>query len=249
MRLREVFAKLVVTYEKGYVELPALVSVNYTLSRLFGDRISTIEDRFTLIRYVSEINEELLNRLTEDKLASEEKMKLFQIVLTNITRDMLQSSKSERKKYDTVITKLRVMDFASSYIYAYEDSKVHKKKNKWHQPDKLYCKAYHDGDTVKLYGERPVAFYHDDLFSASIMPKDRRINMLVMPLFSGDDQYGLMLTEADANLQNFSYASQIACQVSVPLQVIEIIKRQNAIKKELEDNLLLSQRIIRFLTR
>lgn len=229
------YEKFSQVYGDGYIDLNTFFSINYMLYDYVSKKIKDEAGRLLLLERMSAENQQLITSVTKQKMVANEKVKVFEIVLTNITRDMLQFSNSEQKKYNSVISKLRRMDFASGYIFTYGKAITHNREDKWQQPDTLYIKAYHDKEEVHLFSGKEKQFPSSSVFSSEIMPKKRRYDMLVMPLFSGEEQYGIMLTESE--LENFRYASQIACQVSVSVEVIEILKKQNAIKQELEKNL------------
>ena len=223
------------TYLNGYVDLGQFLSIGYILHGYLNRQIKEEKDRMRLLEAMSEVNQELMISITKQKMVSDEKSKVFEIIFTNITRDMLQFSKEERSKYGSVITKLCRMGFDSSYIVTYGQGICHKQKNEWIVPERAYVKAYHDKGETHLYKGKEKRMKMDNIFSSRLMPDNRRFDMLVMPLFSGEMQYGLLLTES--KLEHFRYASQIACQVSVSIEVIEILRKQGAIKKELERNL------------
>lgn len=229
------YIKFSKVYKDEYIDLNMFFSVNYMLYGYVSEQIKSEAERLRLLDRMSVANQKLLTAVTKQKMVSDEKVKIFEIVLTNITRDMLQFSSSEQKKYASVISKFQSMDFASGYIFTYGKAFTHTSGDKWKQPDTLYIKAYHDKEEVHLFDGKQRELPLQSVFSSEIMPKDRRCDMLVMPLFSGEEQYGIMLTES--GLDDFRYASQIACQVSVSIEVIEIMKKQNAIKQELEKNL------------
>ncbi len=229
------YIKFSQVYKDEYIDLNMFFAVNYMLYGYVSKQIKDEAERLRLLETMSTVNQKLITAVTKQKMVSDEKVKIFEIVLTNITRDMLQFSTSEQKKYGSVISKFQSMGFASGYIFTYGKAFTHTSGNKWQQPDTLYIKAYHNKEEVHLFDGKERELPLQSVFSSEIMPKDRRCDMLVMPLFSGEEQYGIILTESE--LENFRYASQIACQVSVSIEVIEIMKKQNAIKQELEKNL------------
>lgn len=223
------------TYLGGYIDLNQFLSIGYMLHGYLNKQIKEEKGRIRLLEAVSAANQELMTAITKQKMVSDKVAKIFEIIFTNITRDMLQFSKEERIKYGTVISKLRRMEFASGYIFSYGEAISHPQNEQWIMPDKLYVKAYHNKEEIHLYKGKEKRIKADNIFSTKLMPADRRFDMLVIPLFSGEEQYGLLLTES--KLEHFRYASQIACQVSVSIEVLELLKKQNAIKKELEKNL------------
>ena len=222
-------------YVNGYVDLNQFYSISYHLHQYLNRLVKNEKDRLVLLQAMTSANHVMMNSVTTQQMISDEKNKTFEIVLACVTRDMLQFSKEDKKKYETVISKLQRMNFPSGYIYTYGKGIEHHDGEIWSAPEWLYVKAYHIGDEVHLYKGKEKRIKTSSIFSSQLLPKDRRYDMLVTPLFSGEEQYGLLVTEALA--ENLHYASQIASQVSVSLEVLEIIKKQNAIKRELEKNL------------
>lgn len=229
------YHKFALTYEKGYVDLDCFVSVIYMLYHCINNRIQSEEDRLFLVEEITNMNQELMSNVTKKHLADDEKTKIFEVSLTNITRDMLQNSDSDAQKYETVINKLQLMGLQSSYIFSYGGGIRHTKDMQWIPRPHVYVKAYHNQEVQELYSGKEKRLSCAKLFSSGIMPKNRRVNMLVLPIFSSENQYGLIFAESD--LEYFRYASQIVCQVGVSVEVLDIINKQNAIKKELEKNL------------
>lgn len=223
------------TYLEGYIDLSHFLSMSFVLQDCLSAMLSTEEDRTTLTRAMTNANQNLMTSIMKQKLVADEQSKIFEIVLTNITRDMMQFSREEKKKYQSVLNKFRRMEADSGYVFTYNEGITHTEHDVWKRPEKLYVKAYYDKEASYLYEglEREIDF--DDIFTEKFLPKDRRFDMLVTPLYSGEEQYGIMMLETD--LDKFRYASQLACQISVSIEVLEIIKKQNALKKELEENL------------
>ncbi len=231
------YNELSVICHNGYVDMNQFVSIGYLLHTHLNHMVKEEEARLRLLQAVTSANQSFMNEMTKIRVAEENSME-FEIVLTSVTRDMLQFSKEERKKYWTVIAKLQRLQFASGYILTYGDVIEHQKEDEWQVPKHLYIRAYHNGDDVHLYTGKERKIRLDSIFSNKMLPQDRRFDMLVMPIFSGENQYGIFLVETQ--LKNVNYASQIVSQVSVSVELLDIIKKQNAIKKELEKNLALT---------
>ncbi|MGN0439052.1 MAG: diguanylate cyclase domain-containing protein [Lachnospiraceae bacterium] len=228
-----------ITYEKGYVGMDDFISIIYMLYHCISHKISSERDRLALVEEISNMNQLFISNITKQQLANEEKTKLFEVSLTNITRDMLQNADSDEEKYATVLEKLKVMGFLSSYIYLFDEPVTHHREDVWVRKPQVYVSAYYNDDQVEFFPRNTKAIATDTLFVSDILPKDRQVNMLVMPLFSSSEQYGLIFTES--SLEYFRYASQIICQVGVSMDVLNIIDRQNEIKNALERNLALME--------
>ena len=231
----EEYEKFSQTYTEGYIDFNHFLSVGFIMQDCLDRMLSDIQDKLKLSRAMTVANQNLMVSIMKQKLVADEQSKIFEIVLTNITRDMMQFSREEKKKYQSVLNKFKRMDALSGFVFTYAEGITHKENDEWIKPDKLYAKAYYNKDDIHLYEglECPVDF--DDIFTTKFVPDDRRFDMLVSPLYSGEEQYGMMLLET--GLDKFRYASQLACQISVSIEVLEIIKKQNALKQELEKNL------------
>lgn len=223
------------TYTNGYIDLNTFQTVNYMLYDYVSQFIKDERGRVYLMSAVSTGNRQFMTALTQEMMTFNEKAKEFEIVLTTITRDMLQFAEYEDKKYNSVISKFRRMNFSAGYIFTYLEGIPHGNGDEWIQPDTLYVKAYHNRDDVHLFNGNERDIEADSIFASDIMPKDRRCDMLVLPLFSRGDVYGIIMTESE--MDYFRYATQIACQVSASVEILEILDKQNAIKQELEKNL------------
>lgn len=222
-------------YKKGYVELGQFFAMSYNMHAYLNHRVKNEQDRLVLQRAMMASNHALMDLITQQKMVENETNKEFEVVLACVTRDMLQFSKEEKKKYETVITKLQRLNFASGYLFTYDEGVEHTSDKWWCAPEWMYVKGYHDGDEMHLYKGKEKKIKLTSIFANNLLPKDRRFDMLVLPMFSGEMQYGLLL--AETKQEYFMYATQLASQVSVSIEVLEIIKKQNAIKKELERNL------------
>lgn len=227
------------TYENGYISMDDFISVIYMLYHCINHKIKSEKDSLALVEEISNMNQLFLSNITKQQLANEEKSKIFEVSLTNITRDMLQNADSDEKKYETVLEKLKLMGFPSSYIFSYGEPITHHGEDVWERKPYVYVSAFYNNDQVELFSQNEKAISTETLFVSEILPKDRQVSMLIMPLFSGAEQYGLIFTES--GLEYFRYASQIVCQVGVSVDVLNIIDRQNEIKKALEQNLALME--------
>ena len=230
------YLKYIQLNEKGYISLETLFLIDQIIYRYISSNSNDEKNCLLLTEKILILRENFASNLRTRILLTSEQDKTYGKLLGNITRDMLQQQfRDESKRYETVILKLQRMGYASSYIYIYEKGIVNDGHSKWEMPEKLYLKGYHDRDTVNLYSDYECEVKFDEIFSDKYMPGDRRFDMLVLPLFSNEVQYGLLLIETE--LDSFSYAQQVASQVSVSMEAISIIREQNEIKKELEVSL------------
>ena len=234
--LEEEYRKYIRLNEKGYINLETLFLIDQILYRYISRRVNDAGSCIRLSEIITILRERYTSSVRAGNLLSIEQSKTNETILANITRDMLlRQFQDESKRYETVITKLQLMGYASASVYMYENGIVNDGTNRWSMPKKLYIKGNYDRETVKMYSEKGGRIGCGEIFSDKYMPKDRRFDMLVLPLFSGETQYGLLLIET--GLDSFKTAQRAACQISVSMEAINIIKEQKEIKRELEVNL------------
>jgi len=224
-------------YIKGYVTLEVLFLINQIL---YGYTSGLLKDDSAcrwLLEQISFTSNSAANVDNKKKLETDERNKVFESLLTNITGDILQQQmfSDEAHRFESVVNKLQRMKYKSSYIYVYSDKITYNGNHEWKIPEKCYIRACHDGDKVGVYDEYQKVINCVDIFSDQNMPTDHRFDELVLPLFSNEVQFGLTLMEVD--IESFRFAQQIACQIAVTLEVLDIIRQQNQIKRELEINL------------
>ena len=234
--LEEEYKKYIRLNENEHINLETLFLIDQILYQYISKRIRDVTQCIRLTEIIAILRERYTSSIRARNLLKIEQNKTNETILGNITRDMLlRQFQDESKRYETVISKLQLMGYASACIYMYETGIINDGSSKWSMPEKLYIRGNYDRDSVKMYSESKGAIGCREIFSDRYMPKDRRFDMLVLPLFSGEIQYGLLLIETE--FDSFKYAQQVACQISVSMEAINIIKEQRAIKKQLEENL------------
>ncbi len=222
---------------RGYFDLDVFFLINQILYCYLS--VQVVDDKScrwlleeTIFRSRTAVNNDNIKKRITD-----ERNKIFEALLTNITGDILQQHPyaNETHRFESVIDKLQRLECSSSYLYFYEDRIPYMGREHWENPKKCYIRARHDGKKSNVYDEFEKAVECQKIFSQENMSSERRYSMLVLPLFSNDVQYGVTMMEGE--LENFRFAQQIACQISVTIEVLHIIKEQNGIKRELEQNL------------
>lgn len=154
----------------------------------------------------------------------------------SITRDMLVFEAYDDRAYETVIDKLTRLHMTSSYLYSYEPAVTNRKNDKWKLPEKIYLKSFHNGsDAVQLPPEEQ-AISSDQLLSNPYLPQNRRYTMVVSPLFSNEEHYGLLMCEMDH--EYFHYITSVTVQLCAALKIITLMKQQALTQRRLQQSLI-----------
>lgn len=154
----------------------------------------------------------------------------------SITRDMLIFDAYDDKAYQSVIDKMVRLHIKSSFLYVYEPKIINTKNDVWKYPEKLKLKAYHVSDSAKLVPAKEQDINTTEIFSHERMPKDRRVTLICLPIFSNDEHYGLLVCEAEHKY--LIYLHSITAQLSAALKIISLMQQQTVIQKQLKQSLL-----------
>ncbi|MBR3646458.1 MAG: GGDEF domain-containing protein [Lachnospiraceae bacterium] len=224
-------------YIKGYINLEVLFLINQIMYGYMSSLASDDKSCRWLLEQISFSSNSAANTDDKKKLESNERSKVFESFLTNITGDILQQENfsDEAHRFESLVNKLQRMSYKSSYIYVYVEKYGYNGDRRWKMPEKCYIRAGHDGDDIFVYDEYEKYLDCVDIFSRENLPTSHRFDFLVLPLFSNNLQFGITLMEVE--IESFRFAQQIACQISVTLEVLDIMREQNQIKRELEINL------------
>ena len=232
------YAGFMTLYLKGYIDLDGILFVNRILYDYLCKQLINSEDRLFLLEQMSLMSRELFGQVAprdQDNLSFNKR--IFDGIVANLSSDLLQRSGEEEEHFNNVLRKLQQMGFASGYIHLFQNPLTIVEGKNVEVPDQFFTRGYCDYDRSKgglcTYFSGITEF--NDIFSPDFMPKEGRFDMLVLQLYSKDLQYGLFMAETD--LDSFRLAGEIANQLSVSVEVLNVMKEQIMIKKELEQNL------------
>lgn len=154
----------------------------------------------------------------------------------SITRDMLVFEAYDDRAYETVVDKLMRLHMESSFLFSFEPAIIHFGTDKWQPPEYMYLKAYHNGsDSIQLPHEEQAVKY-TELLSNKYLPTDRRYTLVVSPLFSNEEHYGILMCEIKH--EYFNYLQSVTVQLCAALKIITLMKQQAVTQKQLKKSLI-----------
>lgn len=154
----------------------------------------------------------------------------------SITRDMLLFDAYDDHGYLSVTDKLQRLHMRSSYLFAYAHPIVHAKEDEWLLPGDLYLKSYHNENDMFLLPPERQRIPVSQLLEHPYLPQNRRYTLLVMPLFSAKEHFGLLMCEVE--YQYLRVAQSISLQLSAALKTIDLIREQAVTQKKLRQSLI-----------
>lgn len=219
-----------------YISVDNLYSVLEYIHQNFIARLENPEDHLLLSQVFIQIYRIIAERnaaYCKDNLDDN----YFMTWQTNsITRDMLVFDSDDDQSYFSVIDKLQRLHMISSYLIAYEPAIINRKDDKWKLPKELFLKAYHNqSDAIQLSPEKQI-IHPDELFTNPYLPKDRQYAMVVSPLFSNEEHYGLLMCEIEH--EYFHYIQSVTVQLCAALKILTLMKQQAVTQRQLRQSLI-----------
>lgn len=169
------------------------------------------------------------------RVENERYRRILESELGNVAREIIFSEKTEKEKYICIINTLKRLAFKSGHIYLYDSIVPHEKDTKWEMPKNINLVAQYslneeyETQTFNI-GERSLNTY--DIFAEDWLSDGQRHEVVVLPLFFGANQIGLIVVETDHD--RFIHAYDIAGQISSTLFIVLINEQHRQLQQELE---------------
>ena len=175
------------------------------------------------------IHSEEVNQLNWEIIQSDRKNWFIPIFTMDLTYGKL-----DMREYMTCIMKrLQAMGITSAYLLFFGDKIIHKKEEPMSLPDKMYLTAHYDEKDMVCYGAKelkPVQMYQG---FTELLPQDRPHFYTAFPIFSGEEQYGMILCEAEQREYMFSLICSL--QLGSLRRIINLNLLERQMKQELEE--------------
>lgn len=143
-------------------------------------------------------------------------------LINNIAKDMTVDGSDEEKSYFSIVNNLYRTHMNSSYIYTYAEPVVHTRTMEWKLPQRLYLKAYHDGETLTAVKKEAQMIDSLDCISNDFTP-DRRRTVILFPLFLNEEHYGVIVSEIE--YEYFSYIYSVAPQICTAIKLTRLVNQ------------------------
>lgn len=188
-----------------------------------------IDDMFAVIyRKTVMALEQHLGRISDAREDEQYVMKLF-------VRDIMQFEKGTDQSYAVLLEHLGWLDIRNAYLYVFRKPVMHLEHEELEIPDKLYLKAVcREGIVESILGaqqERKTT----DIFRSS-EPGKGRTSLVVLPLFSNEMLYGILVCDMTEKL--FENGEFLVNQMGSAVKMLELLKANEQIQRQLEESLI-----------
>lgn len=153
----------------------------------------------------------------------------------SFTRDLISSSDELKDTMFNIIHRLKLMHVKSSYFYFFDRPIIHKEDSPLYFPPEMKLVAFHNRNECTYYdpARRPVVTYQNG-FSSFLSSKHQGC-LTSFVLFSGEEQYGLLLCEVEQ--KDISFMQICSLQLGSLFRFIELNVKELHVQKELQKSL------------
>ncbi len=264
------FIKLVLTLPNDNISIEDMnTAIAESFTALFSDNllIHTTSDRlFDVLRaihYIIETNENyvcssvalsdlfyhLYRTMAEQTVALKQKdyneIEHVNHHINSFTRNLIHYNDDVHISYEVLTKTLDNMNITRCLLYTFLSPVRHLEDEEWVIPSQLRLKAYHNRNSHVYIEEEKQLQPTRKLFINDYIEHSKRVTLILLPLFSEEFQYGIMVCEL--NEKYYSFLNNITARVSAAIRTLYMMEHQKRIKAELEDNLLIAKKNTEYL--
>lgn len=151
------------------------------------------------------------------------------------TRDLIDSSISFQETMNSIMDRFHMMQIRGAYFYLFERPLRFSHNTKLMFTEDMYLTAFYNQQERRFYqsGERPLI--RKGVGFSNFLPQDQHQCLTAFVLFSGEEQYGVVL--CDLEQADIPFMQECSLQVGSLLCFMELNSREKQVQKELKDSL------------
>ncbi len=212
-----------------------LKSFEIFTEKVFSLHDSTDENKFDIVKLSAGLYRHLRAYNRAEDRRKDRDIDELNNQINRFAQDMLIYDHDDDAIYWTVIDKLSRLHMHSSYLYLYKRPIIHRQDDEWEIPKYYYLKGYHDKDEVYSLAYKDQKVLSSSIFRNDFLPDDRRYTMVISPLYSALEQYGLLISEVDPDY--FDFVKPITNQLFSAIKIIHLLKEQAVTQDKLQASL------------
>ncbi|MDE6025605.1 MAG: GGDEF domain-containing protein [Lachnospiraceae bacterium] len=205
------------------------------MQQALTNKINHSEGKLLIVNTFSKMYRDLA--MSNCQIVQEQQQGLDRIshIMNNMTASMFLMEDNSDIPYEIALKNLNSIGIRSAYLFTYQNVIHHPREKEWCKPNRLLFKAYCDSNDVYRIPEEQQLISSDKLFNNPYITTDHSRIMVLSPLFSGDDLYGLLFSEVD--YKNFGNIASISFQISAAIKSLLLLEEQHEIQTKMAVNL------------
>lgn len=182
----------------------------------------------------------------ENEVISSQRQAWF---IPTFTRDLINGELGMRHTMNSLIERLKMLNITSAYFYLYEHPIVYDSHIFYANEVSLFLTAYYNQKEQHYYrrDERPMIDTNNGF--SSFLPNEKGQCLCSFVLFSGLEQYGILVCEASQ--EDLAFIQICSLQIGSLLRFISLNQKEKHIQKKLNESFHLIQEkndILRFIS-
>ena len=218
-----------------YADMDKLVAVFEDIYRLLRERLEDDQSRFALRNLFASIYKKLILAMNSQSADMKEKKEEESFEMKLFVQNTMQWENGRDQSYGLLLSNLGWMHIMNACIYMLPKPELHLFGEEFTQPLELNLKAIlWDGQVHMISPDqqkRPIG----DLFDNPCFPAKERFERILLPLFSNETVYGVLLCDMDESL--FLNGEFLVNQVSAAIRMMHLLRMNEQIQQQLEENL------------
>lgn len=195
---------------------------------------SNPENRKSIYGFSNHIYKRLLKHFGNAMVQYEDSLYGMVYSMKTLVKDSLNFTYGNDRSYSTALGSLNLINIRNAYLYIYDKPILHLENEEFTLPETLRLKAAMNNGVVEDIPYNRQLIRLGRLFDNNYI-KTKNYKMVLMPLYFGDTLYGVILY--DLNDTTFMNGEFLANQFGTTARMIDILKMNNEIQKQLEENL------------
>lgn len=156
-------------------------------------------------------------------------------VINNMTVGFSMMEEDSEIPYEAMLENVYDIGMKSTYLYTFQEPIRHERGEKFEAPKKLLLRVYSNrAGSFKVPVKNQLVSV-SELFSNEYTENDHRVTMVLSPLFSGVDLFGLLVCEIE--YENFHNIAPVSFQLSSVIKSLLLLEKQKEVQRNLEINM------------
>ncbi|MDD6824764.1 MAG: diguanylate cyclase [Oscillospiraceae bacterium] len=152
-----------------------------------------------------------------------------------IVNDVIITGESNDQALRPIMKRLSALGIDRSFMFLFETPAMHKENSDFIPPANAYLKFSQDHDNIIYWGSKALVSAEETITCSYVMNTDSPVSLVVSPLFSNEEIYGLLVCEMKPEL--YQYINKIALQISTALKYNSLLNNwQTLLANEIENS-------------
>lgn len=218
-------------YTKAELFSDLLMSLQHELKHATEDTSLQLElmDLFAIFyRELAIINWQVIH-------GQQEGIEQMSRIINTMTVDMFRMDETGKIPYERALDNLSGIGIKTAYMFTFEETIHHPRGDEFKRPDNLLFRAYYNESGSYHVPDDEQLIASEDILCNDKVPVDRRVTMVLVPLFSCEELYGTLMCET--HYEHFRNLAPVTVQISIALKSLLLLEQQNKIHLQLQESL------------